>query len=760
MNQPQIPEKYSLPSKNQSSPALRLKSPASPAWRGAAGSVLAAFLLISALTGFFLSRHGGAGIWLAVSAGVMGLVTIAAGLLFGMGMLLGKLPLRFRYALLVALFSGVVLALLSLPLLPGLAVVLAAVLVGAALLGGGAVGLLSRASASRSRLQSALFAAELILGLVVLVGVGVFLGWQGSPVQLPAHAGEQAPSPVEPLNLPDPARPGAYPVALLTYGSGQDKLRQEYAQGAALLTPSVDASLLLEGWSSLRTAYWGFSPAELPLNGRVWYPQAEGRFPLVIAVHGNHPMEETSESGYDYLGELLASRGFIFVAVDENFLNISAWGDVLFFNRLEGESDARGWLVLEHLRLWQSWNEQPGNPFYQRVDLNQIALLGHSRGGEAIVIAAAFNRLSHYPDNAALSFDYGFKIRSLIALAPADGQYQPGGLPTPLQDVNYLLLHGSHDMDVLTMMGAAPFERLTFSGQDDFFKSAVYIYGANHGQFNSVWGNKDIAEPIPRLYNLRQLLPQTEQQRIAQVLISAFLEDTLRGERAYRPLFQDLRRGRDWLPDTLYLYQYQDSRTLALADFHEDIDLTTATLPGAELKGNDLTRWREQVVQGKWGGFGFKAVYLGWDAASFSPASYTLFLPDGGLSLPDEPVLSLSLADANESPRPEGQSAGRQSGEVQPVDFSIEVFDRQGNTARLPLSRYALLQPQIRGIFAKAAFMHATPLSEPIFQTFDFPLGWFVEVNPLLDLNALAGVRLVFDRTPAGVIAVNHISVR
>lgn len=760
MSQSTLPEEKPFSSENQSSPPLRLKSPASPAWRGAAGSVVAAFLVISALTGYFLSRHGGAGIWLAVSAGVVGLVTLAAGLLWGMGILLGKLPPGFRFALLVALFSAVVLALLSLPLLPGLAAVLAGVLVGAMLLGGGAAGLMSRANASRSRLHRALFVAETSLGAVILVGVGGFLGWQGSPSGLPAHAIEQIPSPVEPLNLPNPAQPGDYPVALLTYGSGQDRRRVEYGQGAALLTPSVDASLLLEGWSSLRTAYWGFSPAELPLNGRVWYPRAEGRFPLVIAVHGNHPMEEYSESGYDYLGELLASRGFIFVAIDENFLNLSAWGDLLFFKRLEGETDARGWLVLEHLRLWRSWNEQPGNPFYRRVDLNRIALLGHSRGGEAIVVAAAFNRLFHYPDNAALSFNYGFNIRSLIVLAPTDGQYQPAGLRTPLEDVNYLLLHGSHDMVVLTMMGAAPFERLTFSGRDDFFKSAVYIYGANHGQFNSVWGNKDMAEPIPRLYNLRQLMPQTEQQRIAQVLVGAFLEDTLHGERAYRALFQDLRRGGDWLPDTLYLNQYQDSRTLVLADFHEDIDLTTATLPGAGLRGNNLTHWREQVVQGKWGEFGFKAVVLGWDAAWLSPAGYTLFLPDGGLSLSEESVLSLSLADANEVPQPEGQSSQSQPGEGQPVDFSVEVFDRQGNTARLPLSRNALLQPQMRGIFAKAAFMHATPLSEPVFQTFDFPLSWFVEVNPRLDVNSLAGMRLVFDRTLAGVVILNRIALR
>ena len=732
----------------------------SPAWRGAAGAVLAAFLLMVGLTAFFLSRHGGMGVWLAVAASAAGLMLAAAGLVFGVGIGLGKLPRLFRFALLVALFCAGVMIFLSLPLLPGTAAVLLAILAGAGLIGGGVGGLLQRGSAAIKDQRRMVFGAEAGAGLLILVVVGVFLGWQGRPAQPPIHAAAQNRAQIPLLELPDPSEAGPYPVALLTYGSGEDQRRPEYGAQAALLTPTVDGSLLLEGWSGLRTAYWGFSPAELPLNARVWYPQAEGRFPLVIAVHGNHPMEEYSESGYDYLGKLLASRGFIFAAVDENFLNISAWGDGLFFRPLKGESDARGWLVLEHLRQWRAWNDQPGNPFFRRVDLSRIGLMGHSRGGEAIVIAAALNRLPVYPDNAALKFDYGFEIRSLIALAPADGQYQPSGLRTPLQDVNYLLLHGAHDMDVLTMMGAAPFERLEFSGQGDFYKAAIYIYGANHGQFNTVWGNKDMAEPVARLYNLRQLLPQHDQQQIAKALVSAFLEDTLHGQSEYRALFQDLRCGGNWLPDTIYLNQYQDSQTVILADFSEDIDLTTSTLGGGRLEGENLTRWREEVVSGKWGDFGFKAAFLGWDKGALPAATYTLRLPEGEIRLSEQRVLSFSLADAAESPLAKGEGGSRPVPAAAPLDFSIEVFDRRGNTARLPLSRYALLQPQIQGVFAKAAFMHATPVSEPVFQTFDFPLEWFEEINPALDLNSLAGVRLIFDRTPSGVIALSRIAVR
>jgi ATP-dependent Lon protease len=59
----------------------------------------------------------------------------------------------------------------------------------------------------------------------------------------------------------------------------------------------------------------------MPLNGRVWYPDGPGPFPLVLIVHGNHNMKDFSDPGYGYLGELLASRGYIFASIDENFID-------------------------------------------------------------------------------------------------------------------------------------------------------------------------------------------------------------------------------------------------------------------------------------------------------------------------------------------------------------------------------------------------------------------------------------------------------
>ena len=143
------------------------------------------------------------------------------------------------------------------------------------------------------------------------------------------------------LDAPDPGLPGPFDVLTLYYGSGTDKNRPEYRDSVSIQTEAVDASKLvsLGGSAKERNEYWGFTPKEMPLNARVWYPDGEGPFPVVLVVHGNHNMKDFSDPGYDYLGELLASKGFILASIDENFIN----------GGVRGENDARGWFLLKHL---------------------------------------------------------------------------------------------------------------------------------------------------------------------------------------------------------------------------------------------------------------------------------------------------------------------------------------------------------------------------------------------------------------------------
>jgi hypothetical protein len=348
--------------------------------------------------------------------------------------------------------------------------------------------------------------------------------------------------------------------------------------------------------------------------------------PLVLIVHGNHGMDSFSDPGYAYLGELLASQGFIVVSVDENFLNSLLSDFANPFGLRQGEENSvRGWMLLEHLVQWRDWTQDKTHPMFGKADLSRIALIGHSRGGQAVAIANAFNDLSHDPDDATLAFDYHFKLGAIAAIAPVDGQYQPRDRPVPMQDTNYFTMQGSMDGDLTSFMGSSQYSRATFSGNVKAFKASLYLSGANHGQFNTVWGRYDIGQPFKLLLDARRMIDPEAQRQIAKVYLSAFLQLTLHGEERYRPLFEDARNGAGWLRDDFLINNYADSSTRCLANFEEDLDPATGSSPGITLDGHNLSVWREDFVKLKSSTLDTHVVLLGWDERfDARPVSYRI----------------------------------------------------------------------------------------------------------------------------------------
>ena len=737
------------------------KRPEQLAWQGAGLGLLVTamfFLLITVyqrfraaprVASFLLGSAKFLGI--AVAVGTL-LVLLVALLVY----LLKRIPAFYGWALFVTLsllfvsfFMGAMAS------TTGTLLFLLAVVVVMSLLGAGMWVLARGGWPQATGIQRALTVLCLILGLGGLAAGAYWLLDAGQAVGTPPNAAAMSSVHITPIQMPDPSQPGEYKVRTLFYGTGTDGRRPEYGAKAGLVTGSVDGSPFTSGWSSDRLNYWGFGPEALPINGRVWYPDGTGPFPLVLIVHGDHLMTDFSDPGYDYLGELLASRGFILVSMDANFLNAG---------EMEGpprdEDDARGWLMLEHLRFWEAWNETAGNPFYGKVDMSNIAVMGHSRGGEAAPIAAEFNRLPYYPDDARVAFHYNFNIRSVVAIAPVFETYKPRGRDLPLENVNYFVLQGSNDSQILSFMGLNQYSRVSFTDGNDWFKSALYIYGANHSQFNTAWVTDQIT-PATWLFDQQALMPFEDQKHIAEVYISAFLEATLRGQSQYLPLFRDYRAAPGWLPDTIYLNQFEDSATRLVSTYEEDINAGTTTMPGGTQSGENLAAWREQAVKmidsTFLGPLDNTAVFLGWDAAaSGSTPSYTIRLPGEGLALDASSTLVFSLADADEA------AAQASSGPRQPIDLTVEVVDRAGHAVRLPLSSFSYLQPQIVMNLMKAPAMNfAGPApSEPIFETFEFPLSAFVQADPSFDPASLTAVRFIFDRTTAGVVVLDDLGFR
>ncbi len=257
-----------------------------------------------------------------------------------------------------------------------------------------------------------------------------------------------------PTGLQDPGAPGSHAFTTFSYGSGMDR-RPPFGEEVTFRTPTVDASRALGpmGWGAdeARRVAWGFGPEALPLNARVWMPEGDGPFPLVLVVHGNHAMGAENEAGYAYLGEHLASRGFITASIDESFLNGSWAGDYL-----GNEQAVRAWLLLLHLDQWRTWNAEAGGPLAGRVDLDRVALIGHSRGGEAAAVAALLAGLDGSFNPALRPWPTGLAVKAVVAIAPSDGQYGPA---VRLEGVDLLELTGGHDADARAWSGIRQYNR-------------------------------------------------------------------------------------------------------------------------------------------------------------------------------------------------------------------------------------------------------------------------------------------------------------
>ena len=495
-------------------------------------------------------------------------------------------------------------------------------------------------------------------------------------------------------------------------------------------------------------------------------------------------MKDFSDPGYGYLGELFASRGFVFASVDMNFINGS----------IRNENDGRGWFLLKHIDAFKRFAADESTPFFGKIDFDRIALIGHSRGGEAVGHAAAFNRLSRYPDDASLEFDFNHGIRGIVAIAPVDGQYLPTGRLVPVENVNYMVFHGSHDGDVTSFHGLRLYNRLSFTDGGDHFKTSIYMYRANHGQWNTVWGNKDNGPRSARRLDLRGLIDGEAQREFGKIYISAFLETVLRDDRDYMPMFRDHRAIGGWLPETMYITQFESSSFRPLATFEEDIDVTTGTAHGVTLRGDSLGVWREELLDLRSrnrpttsSSQENNALWLGWNNrvagdgdALGMPASYAISLPAGlgtewGLSGASRLDLQLGAVEGRPAPRrPEGDDeaasaagegeaqAGREDvdreEDEEPVDLSVVVTDADGESASARLSDYGPIRRPLETVVRRRNDAESFDNQwELVLQSFSIPLADLVEANPAFDPARPREIRLLFDRTAAGTVVVDDI---
>ena len=466
----------------------------------------------------------------------------------------------------------------------------------------------------------------------------------------------------------------------------------------------------------VRDKFFGKTLRETEVKGRVYAPKDLDRAPVLFVLHGNHRFTTKNYLGYDYLGNYLAKRGIAMVSVDENMLN------GFFKFGLSNENDARAVLLLENIKNILSRNKVTDSELYNKFDPENIALLGHSRGGEAAAIAYNFNQLNLHPDDGNISHKYKFNIKGIITVAPTYDQYEPSDKSIILRDVDYLTIGGSNDADVDGFEGMLLYDNVIFSGDRDNFKAALYFAYGNHGNFNSLWGDFDLDPAEGFFLNRRGLLDGEDQRDLLSIYSLNFLENAF-GKTYNREIFREGPSNYEDLPKTNYYSRYMDSSFYKIADFEEDYDLTTTSVEGGIINFNGLNEIYEDSHDYGESDSNTTAVFM----KAKKDSSYGIRLTE---KIPGGKFLQFDMENLTY----EGKRDA----------LRIEIQDTWGNTASLNASKYKILSPMTKAFIYKTDYLTDDFVDRFVPQTVLIPLEDFKNKNKDLNLDEINKIEFKF----------------
>jgi dienelactone hydrolase len=506
------------------------------------------------------------------------------------------------------------------------------------------------------------------------------------------------------------------------------------------------------------------------LNGLIAAPaEGDGPFPVVVIIHGTHPgcpevemgvdrwpcdpaVEQRNYSGFAYLVEALAEQGYVALAPNFNAEHTFGFGEPVPGERLEQVFD----LTLQALAEAAAGGANAfGVDLAGRADPGRMALLGHSRGGEAGV------GLANSPELMAASRGYG----------PAAGVLLIAGATTFLDpwtsvSVPLATILAACDGDVTDQTGQFFFEGPRLAPDQSEWAASVWLERANHNGFNTILPG-DMINQSSRP-DCETLLDGDAQRAWLVDYVGDFLT-TLRlaDEDAAAIDEAKARMGLDVAapaPDELYglparvafLAPAAGRQTVMIpADAAE----LATNLSGGEVAADGLTTH-----------FCPKGFYSAWSMPGSEPcrrnyvtvpgqpahavvsweaprAALRLALPEGAGDLSGFTTLSLRAAVDPASPLNE---AGR------PQSFSVQLTDRAGNSAAVQTrpDEPALAFPagEMQGVSATETgfFTGIAPLT-----TIRLPLVGFAGV----DLSDIAEIALLFDQTSSGVLFVADVEL-
>lgn len=329
------------------------------------------------------------------------------------------------------------------------------------------------------------------------------------------------------------------------------------------------------------------------------------------------------------------------------------------------------------------------------------------------------------------SADPDVAIRTVIALAPSDGQ--AGGKPLPLTGVNYLTLGGTDDADVGTFAGARQYARTNVD--HDLVKAAVAVDRANHTQFNSRWGRRDVGIGAAK-YQLAtgRLLSREDQRKVAKEYVSAFLDLTIKKQNDRLGLFDGTVTDPSWLPRTIYVQQFAQGTATAMQGFDAGTDLNRTSIGTVKTTGAG----QPQALPTRTGPSTNLVLPLSWVSGA-PPAQYAITAIRPG-ALTDKSFLTADLANAGAATLP----------------VQVSMTDAAGHSATIPFGAHSDLRPIITGRVLKP-LLPGGSISEPLLRTFRLPLSSASAQG--IDLSTVTTLAISFTSSVGGTVYLDNVGI-
>ena len=393
----------------------------------------------------------------------------------------------------------------------------------------------------------------------------------------------------------DPAAPGTYSVTEAEYDFGNQ-------------------AVALQGIGGVRGE----------MTGKLYLTDAKGSRPVVVLMHGRHSscsggtpnplrwpcgpgqVNVRSYLGYEGTARVLASHGYNVVSIAVNAVNSND-------NQLAADygAYARGQMVLTTLRMLRDATAGKNVVFHDtqtdadvtldealvqattrtdqpaaasgvtaaelkgRFDLDHVGIMGHSRGGEGVMSAATLNQGLAKP----------FGIEAVLPLAPVDF----GRMTLP--DTPMMVVLPYCDGDVSNQQGQHMYDDSRNAFDDNVERSAVWVMGANHNFFNSVWtpgkypyatgddwSTRDTTSSCATTDATR--LTADEEYQVGVSYMSGYFRYVMGGEKQFAPLFDGTVKPSTPLTsyaDVRVMASQPHNRTTMLADFTKDSQQVATT---------------------------------------------------------------------------------------------------------------------------------------------------------------------------------------